>query len=322
MSIENTEIALKAVANETHHNSRLDQVAADSFKDFSRARLQVWIDDGMLLLNGKVAKRKDKVCVGDTLQLRAELKTEQAWQPDVIDIEVVYQDAHIVVVNKPAGLVTHPGAGNPRGTLANGLLHKLPELSQIPRAGIVHRLDKDTSGLMVVACSLQAHNSLVQQLQDRSVSRHYKAIVHGHPPGAGTIDKAMARHPRQRQKMAVREDGGKPAITHFETARLFEGCALVNCQLETGRTHQIRVHMTDLGYPLVGDAQYGNRRRVSRSVAPNIRSALSEFPRQALHAERLTLCHPKDDVLMTWTAALPADFQALLDQVSKPNVSR
>jgi len=321
LSEESTEIKLSAVVAEKQDNIRLDQAAAELFPEYSRARLQSWIGDGMLLLNGKQAKRKEKVSLGDSLELTAELKTEQAWVADEIDLCVVYEDDQLIVVNKPQGLITHPGAGNPRGTLANGLLHHYPELSQIPRAGIVHRLDKDTSGLMVVARSLMAHNSLVHQLQERSVSRHYLALVHGRPPPEGTINKALGRHPQQRQKMAIREDSGKPAITHFETLKLYEGCALVECKLETGRTHQIRVHMTDLGFPLVGDTQYGTRRRVSRSIAKGIQQALSEFPRQALHAKKLVLKHPADGSEASWEAPIPDDFKQLLEIVSKRIVS-
>lgn len=292
---------------------RLDHAAAELFPEFSRSRLQSWIKNGALRLNDEPAKPKDKVYADDRLSLSVRLEPEQAWLDQPIELDFAYRDDMIAVINKPAGLVTHPGAGNPSGTLANGLLHALPEQSTIPRAGIVHRLDKDTSGLLVVALNLSAHQSLVQQLQARSVSRQYLAVVHGRPPASGRIDKPIGRHRQNRQKMAVLEHGGKPAVTHFETLEVYDSLSLVQLRLETGRTHQIRVHMTDLGYPLLGDPVYGRKRSLSQVSDTELLDLLKAFPRQALHAEQLALDHPGTGERLQWQASLPDDMQAIVD---------
>ncbi len=304
-----------AAIGATEDGMRLDQAAAQLFPDYSRARLQEWIKTGCLRLGGRQARAKDKVYLGDVLELTAQLLPEQAWQPEHIELNVCYQDEHIAVINKPPGLVTHPGAGNTHGTLANGLLQRFPALETLPRAGIVHRLDKDTSGLLVVALSLKAHNSLVQQLQERSVKRQYLALVWGEPAPSGVVDRPIGRHPQQRQKMAVRESGGKPAVTHYRRLESFARWSLLQLNLETGRTHQIRVHMAELGFPLLGDPVYGRRRQLPKDTPAGVREALVQLGRQALHAERLELSHPDSHQRLCWQAELPADMQQLLAQL-------
>lgn len=291
---------------------RLDQAAAALFSDYSRARLQSWIKSGALSVNGEQKRPKDKVFQGDEISLQAELTVEVASRPEPMSLDVVYQDDSLIVIDKPAGLVVHPAAGNTHGTLLNGLLHAFPELASLPRAGIVHRLDKDTTGLMVVARSLTAHNSLVTQLQERSVSREYEAMVFGRFTGGGSIDLAIGRHPQHRQKMAVVNVGGKAAITHYRVLKQYPSHAHVAVKLETGRTHQIRVHMAHRHHPLVGDSLYGGRLKVPAGCGEAFREVLRSFPRQALHAKRLALIHPESGQEIVWESDLPLDFQSLL----------
>ncbi len=291
---------------------RFDRIAVQLFPDFSRARLQTWIKSGALQVDSKRRKPSDTLASGMLLRLHAELEQHNEWQAEAIALEIVHEDAAIIVVNKPAGLVVHPGAGQPSGTLANALLHHCDELAAVPRAGIVHRLDKDTSGLLVIAKTLSAHQQLVQQLQQRSVKREYVAIVHGSPPAKGSVDAALGRHPVQRTKMAVQKSGGKPAITHFNTLRRFAAVSHVGLKLETGRTHQIRVHMASIGHALIGDPVYGAKLRGGANIDAELRSLLTNFPRQALHARRLGLVHPLSGKLCQWQAPLPADIAGLL----------
>ncbi len=303
----------QAEVAESQHGKRLDQVAAELFPDFSRARLQAWIRSGDLRSDGEQMRPRDKVNAGAQLTLAAELEDEVSWQGEDIALDVLHEDADIIVLNKPARLVVHPAAGNRDGTLVNALLHAYPELASLPRAGIVHRLDKDTSGLMVVARSLRAHTQLVEQLQARSVSREYAAVCIGAMTGGGTIDAPIGRHPRARKKMAVVAAGGKPAITHYRVEERFEHHTLVAVNLETGRTHQIRVHMAHRHYPLVGDPQYGGRPRLPAGADPELVDALRGFSRQALHARRLGLQHPGDGRDCEWSVPLPQDMLSLLD---------
>ena len=295
---------------------RFDRIAVRLFPDFSRARLQGWIKSGALRVDGKRCKPSDALAPGMLLRLDVELEQHNEWQPEPIALEIVHEDAVIIVVNKPAGLVVHPGAGQAAGTLANALLHHNDELALVPRAGIVHRLDKDTSGLLVIAKTLSAHQQLVQQLQQRSVKREYVAIVHGSPPAEGSVDAALGRHPVQRTKMAVQKSGGKPAVTHFRTLQRFSAVSHVGLKLETGRTHQIRVHMASIGHALIGDPVYGARLRGGASIDAELRNVLTAFPRQALHARRLGLRHPQSGELCQWEAALPADIADLLSTLS------
>ncbi|WP_295802702.1 23S rRNA pseudouridine(1911/1915/1917) synthase RluD [uncultured Microbulbifer sp.] len=291
---------------------RFDQIAADLIPDYSRARLQAWIKGGKLTVDGRTAKPKDKLFGGEQLQLRAELEPQGEWLPQPMDLDIVYEDDSLLVLNKPAGLVVHPAAGNPDGTLLNGLLAHCPGQQNIPRAGIVHRLDKDTSGLMVVAKTLQAQADLVDQLKERSVSRQYDAIVQGTLSGGGTVDAPMGRHRQHRLKMAVLDFGGKEAITHYRLQERFRGHTLVRCQLETGRTHQIRVHMAHIRHPLVGDPLYGGRGKLPAGASPELIRALQQFPRQALHAAELALIHPESGEPMHWSAPMPEDMLQLL----------
>lgn len=286
---------------------RLDQGLARLIPEHSRARLQAWIKAGRLTLDGQVcAEVRHKLRGGEHLVLTPEVAATGRDLPEAIPLNVVYEDDTLLVIDKPIGLVVHPGNGVPGGTLLNALLHRLPEAANLPRAGIVHRLDKDTSGLLVVAKTLTAQTDLVRQLQARSVSRQYWALVWGDPGTAGTVDAPIGRHPIQRTRMAV-VSSGRPARTHFQVLERFAGASLVECRLETGRTHQIRVHLTHLGCPLVGDQTYGPRRTL-----PNP-AAAAAFPRQALHARRLALIHPVSQVEMAWESPLPEDFAELLN---------
>jgi len=296
--------------------ARLDQAAHQLFPEYSRARLQQWIESGELLINGKAAKSKLKVIGGETLTVNAEVEADTRWQAQQIQLDIVYEDDSLLVINKPVGLVVHPGAGNPDGTLLNALLHHCPTLAQIPRAGIVHRIDKETTGLLVVAKTLTAHTSLVDQLAEKTVTREYDAVVVGAMTGGGVVDARIGRHPTQRTKMAVVESG-KMAVTHYRIAQRFRGHTHVKCYLETGRTHQIRVHMSYIGYPLVGDPLYGGRLKLPKSASPELVDMLSHFKRQALHASKLELMHPETGEDMVFTAPLPEDIQQLLDVLNE-----
>ena len=308
----------------SHFNGyRLDQIAADVFGDFSRARLQQWIKAGQLTVDGVNRKPKDKLIGGETLALSVVLASEDRWLAQDIPLVCVYSDEHIIVINKPAGLVVHPGAGVPDGTLLNALLHHFPELSTLPRAGIVHRLDKETSGLMVVARSLLAHTSLVKQLQERSVGREYEAIVMGELTGGGKVDKPIGRHPSNRVKMAVLENStsAKTAITHYRLLNRFPRYTHVACKLETGRTHQIRVHMAFIKHALVGDPVYLSRQRWLSGTSTQLKSVLVAFSRQALHAKKLTLIHPDTKQELSWEAPLPEDIQHLLAELELEKIN-
>jgi 23S rRNA pseudouridine1911/1915/1917 synthase len=297
-------ISLKLTAEAC--GERLDKVLSRLVPQYSRSRIQQWIEAGLVTVDGARARSKT-TALGDEdiIILPQAAPEEQAYKPEAMELSIVHEDAAILVLDKPNGLVVHPAAGNWSGTLLNALLYHFPAIGGVPRAGIVHRLDKDTTGLMVVAKSLAAQTDLVRQLQARTVKREYLALVWGTPRISGKIDASMGRHPRDRVKMAVTENASsKPALTHYE--RLATGLldnrpvSLVRCQLETGRTHQIRVHMQSLGFPLVGDALYGKQHLAS------------VFPRQALHAYRLGLIHPVSGDSLQWEAPLPADFAALL----------
>ncbi len=295
-------------------DQRLDQAVAALMPEHSRSRLQSWIKSGQLTVNGQPRKPRDKVLVDDRIVIRAEVEAEVSWSPEPIDLDVIYEDEHLLVINKPAGLVVHPAAGHEAGTLVNALLHHAPELDRIPRAGIVHRLDKDTSGIMVVARSLTAHTSLVDQLQERTMGRQYEAVCAGSFTGGGQVDAPIGRHPRQRKKMAVVEDG-KPALTHYRLIERLPGFTHVRCSLETGRTHQIRVHMAHIHHPIVGDPAYGSRARYPRGADERLRTVIDGFRRQALHARNLQLIHPGSGQPASWEAPLPADMSHLLDEL-------
>ncbi len=291
---------------------RLDQALTTLFPDYSRARVQEWLKSGCLFVNGQLLKGRERVLGGEHITGCIVLAEETGDQAQDLPLDVRYADEDILVLCKPVGLVVHPAAGNPDGTLVNALLHHYPELAMLPRAGIVHRLDKDTSGLMVVARSVRAHTSLVEQLQVRSMGREYIAICNGVPTAGRTIDEPIARHGVDRQRMAVTPTG-KPAVTHFRVTERFRAHALLRVKLETGRTHQIRVHLSYIRYPLIGDQVYGGR---LLRLPPHMEAAQAEvirnFRRQALHAARLSLQHPASGETLSWEADAPADFQALL----------
>jgi len=304
-------IVLNATVPEHMAGARLDQVAAELFSSYSRSRLQKWIKDGELLVDGKSCRPRDKLFGGEQLSVRALLEPEGEWRAEAIELDICFEDEDILVINKPAGLVVHPAAGNYQGTLLNGVLHYLPANENIPRAGIVHRLDKETSGLMVVAKTLVAHQSLVKQLQAKTVSREYLAIVQGVMTGGGTVDKPIGRHPQARTKMAVLDFGGKEAVSHYRVIERFPAHTLIRVKLETGRTHQIRVHMASIGYPLVGDSTYGGRLKLPKGSTQELHDALRAFRRQALHATQLALSHPVSGEHMEWQALPPEDFNRL-----------
>jgi len=291
---------------------RCDQIAAILFAEYSRSRLKSWIVAGELTVNGESCLPRARLQAGDELRLDALQQAEGEWQAQAMDLSVVYQDQSLLVVDKPAGLVVHPAAGHHDGTLLNALLHRCPELAQLPRAGIVHRLDKDTTGLMVVARQLTSHTHLVAQLQARTVKRQYLALVNGVLRSGGTVQAPLGRHPVQRKQMAVVGHGGKEAITHYRVVERFAAHTLLQLDLETGRTHQIRVHMAHLGHPLLGDPVYGGRLQLPPACSEELREALRGFRRQALHAWRLGLVHPQTAETIRWQTALPADMLAVL----------
>ncbi|GBL53609.1 MULTISPECIES: 23S rRNA pseudouridine(1911/1915/1917) synthase RluD [Pseudomonas] len=299
---------------------RLDQVAAQLFPEHSRSRLAGWIKDGHLTVDGAVLRPKDVVHAGSRLALEVQLEAQGEWKAQDIELDIVYEDEHILVIDKPAGLVVHPAAGHQDGTLLNALLHHVPHLANVPRAGIVHRLDKDTTGLMVVAKTLEAHTNLVAQLQARSVSRIYEAIVVGVIVAGGKVDAPISRHGVMRQKMAV-VPTGKQAISHYRVLERFRSHTHTRVKLETGRTHQIRVHMSHIGFPLVGDPVYGGRFRIPPGASPTLVESLRDFPRQALHARFLELDHPATGVRMKWESPLPDDFTWLLSLLRQDNES-
>jgi 23S rRNA pseudouridine1911/1915/1917 synthase len=291
--------------------ARLDQALTQLFPEFSRSRLAQWVRDGRVRIGARAPRPRDPVAAGDEIVLEVRREAEVALAPEAIALEVLYQDADVLVINKPPGLVVHPGAGNPAGTLQNALLHFDAQLANVPRAGIVHRLDKDTSGALVVARTLEAHTRLAAQLAERDVSRRYEALVEGVLVAGGTVDAPIGRHPRDRQRMAVTETG-KPAVTHYRVRERFRAHTLLEVELETGRTHQIRVHMAHLRHPLVGDADYGRGLKLPRGATPELVAQLRGFRRQALHAERLEFAHPRNAAPVAVEAPRPRDLDALL----------
>jgi len=298
------------------HGKRLDIVVAEMLPTFSRARIQQWIRGGRVLVEQQPRKPKDAVKQGEHIQVFPQHQIETEWKAQAIELDIVFEDEAILVMNKPAGMVSHPAAGNRDGTVCNALLHHLPHLQQVPRAGLVHRLDKDTSGIMVVAKSLQAHTELVRQLQARSVSRQYFALVRGEVIAGATINAPIGRHPVQRKMMAV-VGNGKPAITHYRVERRFKHFTLLNVALETGRTHQIRVHLAYRNMPIVGDPVYGGRLRLPPACDEGLRQQLLSFKRQALHAYALSLQHPLSGQDMSWQVPLANDMQQLLDAIGE-----
>lgn len=310
-----TRISLHAAVPEDLSGTRLDQIAAKLFPDYSRARLQTWIKDGSLLVNTRQLKPKDKLASGDLIAVEAELASSEAWTAEALPLNIVFEDEFLLVLNKGTDMVVHPAAGNRDGTLLNGLLHHCPGLSELPRAGIVHRLDKDTTGLMVVAKTLKAHTGLVKLLQARNVNREYEAVIKGVLTGGGTVDKPLGRHPVNRKKRAIVESG-QIAITHYRVIKKYRSYTHVQVNLETGRTHQIRVHMAAINHPLIGDPLYGGRLQLPASCSPDLATFLHSFRRQALHARKLELVHPITKQEISWEVARPSDMEQLLSKLS------
>ena len=290
---------------------RLDQALARALPQYSRARLQGWIEAGAIQVDGRRPRAKDKVVGGERVQIEARLEIDAEVAPEAMPLEIVFKDRSLFVINKPPGMVVHPGAGNARHTLQNALLALDPKLAVVPRAGLVHRLDKDTSGLLVVARTPEVHTTLVAALAEREIERHYIALCSGVLTGGGTIDEPIGRHRSQRIKMAVRSDG-RPSVTHYRLMKRFRAHTLLHVQLESGRTHQIRVHLAHIGYPVVGDPVYGGRRRFPAGASPALVAELEGFKRQALHAARLKLTHPVTGEEVEWEAPLPADMAHLV----------
>ncbi len=325
---------LPLVRNEPAHNSidltipadyaglRLDQALAKLLPNWSRSRLQTWITENRVILDGQISTIKQKVWGNEHVQISPHNTiAESAYLAEDINLNIIHEDDAIIIINKPAGLVTHPGNGNWQGTLLNALLHHAPQLVNVPRAGIVHRLDKNTSGLLVVAKTIEAQTNLVRQLQQHTVKRDYLALVLGEVKQDGIVDAPIGRHPIHRTKMAVTTKG-KPARTHYQVIETFTGCTLLQCSLETGRTHQIRVHMNSIGHSLVGDPVYGGKPGKTGQV---IGQLLISFPRQALHAQKLALAHPQTEQILGWEAAIPEDLNNLLhllQQHSKSEIDR
>jgi len=297
--------------------SRLDQALASLFPEFSRSRLSEWIRRGLATVDRRRCRPRDRVAGGERIELTpAPAADSERWQAQPLDITVIYEDEHLLVVDKAAGLVVHPGAGNPDGTLVNALLYRDPALVRVPRAGVVHRLDKNTSGLLVVARTPMAHKNLVRALKKRRVEREYLAIVTGLLSAGGRVDAPVGRHRVQRTRMAV-NDAGRPAATRYRVERRFRAHSLVRLTLESGRTHQIRVHMAHIDHPLVGDPVYGGRLKIPVGAGSNLSEALRAFKRQALHAARLQLRHPVSEEDIHWQSPLPPDMQTLLDALEE-----
>jgi len=295
---------------------RLDQVLAELLPEFSRTRIQAWVRQGWVTVEGRPSRPRDRLVGGEALWLRAQPAVPLADLPEALPLDILFEDKHLLVINKPAGLVVHPAAGNPDGTLLNRLLHHAPDVVSLPRAGIVHRLDKDTTGVLVVAKTLLAHKSLVDQLQARTLKREYRALAVGRLVAGGTIEGPIGRHPVQRTRMAV-VSGGKPAVTHYRVLEHLPEHTYLQVNLETGRTHQIRVHLAHIHHPLAGDPLYGGRLRLPKGSGPAQIGALGGFRRQALHALRLGLTHPRKGTYCEWEAPLPKDFALLLAALRK-----
>ena len=296
--------------------NRLDQALQSLLPDYSRSRIQNWIQKGFVRVNRAHCKPRQKVFSGDLVALDVPRQQEIAHAPQPVEFSILHQDEDLFVIDKPAGLVVHPAAGHRDGTLVNGLLERDPMLSQVPRAGVVHRLDKDTTGVMVVARNLIAHRFLVEELQARRVKREYVAIARGVVTAGRSIETGIGRHPVQRKKMAVRDDG-KPALTRFRVVRKFQHYSLLRLELETGRTHQIRVHMAHINHPLLGDPVYGGRSRVPAGIDDALREAIEGFDRQALHAERLAFMHPSSREAVAFEAPLPGDLRQMIQLLER-----
>ena len=306
----NAETTIRTIPDDLA-GQRLDRALAALFPEYSRSRLKSWLLDGALLVDGESPRPRDPVLGGETVALQIEPEAAVIAEPEPIALDVVHEDEALMVINKPAGLVVHPGAGNAGGTLMNGLLHHAPELEELPRAGIIHRLDKDTTGLLLIGKTLPAHTALVRLLADREIARHYLAVCGGVLTGGGTIDEPIGRHRVDRKRMCVRDDG-RPAVTHYTVLERFAAHTYISVKLETGRTHQIRVHFAHRRHALVGDPVYGGRLALPKGASDELIATLRGFRRQALHAAKLGFTHPVSGEEMEFEAPLPEDFQGLL----------
>lgn len=320
------QISLQAEVPIDLGGKRLDQVLAQLFPDYSRSRIKTWILDDKITVNGEILNTpREKLLGGEMVSVETTIEAPRKYEAQNIKLNIVYEDDDILVINKPMGLVVHPGAGNPDGTVLNALLHHYPDIINVPRAGIVHRLDKDTTGLMVVAKTIPAQTHLVSALQKReNFTREYEAICNGTMTAGGMVEKPIGRHATKRTHMAVHEMG-KPAVTHYRVAEKFRAHTRLRLRLETGRTHQIRVHMAYLNHPLVGDQLYGGRPRPPKGATPELFQMLRDFKRQALHAVKLSIAHPITGELMTWQAPIPDDMAAMTealraDTKANPNI--
>jgi len=319
----NDEDTIQFLVSPEQAGKRVDQVIAHELSEYSRGKIQQWIKSECILLDGDLPKSKQKVWAGQeiTIDLKTALSMEEVehWKPQALPLDIVFEDEDIIIINKPASVVVHPGAGNKDNTLVNALLNYAPELNHLPRAGIIHRIDKDTTGLLVIARNLISHNALTKMLQAREFNRQYQALVNGVMTAGGTIDAPMGRHPQQRTKMAVllQNENAKNAITHYRVETRYRAHTLVNVKLETGRTHQIRVHMAHIKYPIVGDPVYGGRFRIPPGASEKFIKSLNAFKRQALHAKSLGFEHPVKGEYMEWQVPLPEDFQLLLTEMAE-----
>ncbi len=310
----NAESTVKTIPDELA-GQRLDIALARMFPEYSRSRLKQWLLAGAITVDGGRPRPRDPVLGGECVILQATSEAEVTAEPEAMALDIVFEDASLIIVNKPAGLVVHPGAGNPRGTLMNGLLHHVAELEQIPRAGIIHRLDKDTSGLLLIGKTLPAHTALVRLLADRDISREYVAVCNGVLTGGGTINEPIGRHRVDRKRMCISSDG-RPAKTHYKVLQRFAAHTYISVVLETGRTHQIRVHFAHRRHALLGDPVYGGRLALPRGASDAVIATLRQFRRQALHATKLEFTHPETGAALSFEMSPPADFQALLDVLS------
>lgn len=295
---------------------RIDQALAKMFPEYSRGQLTKWLKAGDVLVNGQILKPKESIQGGEKVTIGTELQVQdESWQAETIALDIIYEDDDVIIINKPAGMVVHPGAGNHQGTLVNALLAHAPQLANIPRAGIVHRIDKATTGLLMIAKTLTAHNSLVSQLQARTVKREYQAVACGVFTAGGTVDEAIGRHSIDRKRMAVSATG-KPSVTHYRVEQRYRAHTLIKCKLETGRTHQIRVHMAHIRHPLLGDPVYGGRFKQAKGMTDSCREVIQNFRRQALHAGLLGFIHPTTGEKVSWQIDLPDDMQQLVDALA------
>ena len=309
-------ISINYTVLDSDEGLRVDQIVAKQFPEFSRAHIQKWIKEGVLLVNNKQVKARQTLNPSDIIDVDFWEDAQLIDLPEDIPLDIVFEDKDIIILNKPAGLVVHPGSGNPNGTLVNALLNHDETLGFLPRAGIVHRLDKDTSGLMVVSKNESSYLHLVQQLKERSVKRTYLALVVGTPVASKTINEPISRHPKIRTKQAVSQNG-KEAITSFNVQENYQGYSLLKVNLQTGRTHQIRVHLSYIGHPIVGDPLYGNRNKFASGTSEELKKIISAFKRQALHAQALELVHPSSGQLLSYSAEIPNDMETIINQIKE-----